>query len=286
VTDVLVPVAALVATAAAVRSTWSPCGLSMLSSITPFGERARRHSYRSTTAWFVAGAVVGGATTGAVAAGLAAAVRAAGVGTDARLVVALAAVAVAALSDLAPGGHHLPVHHRQVNERWLDQYRAWVYGAGFGWQIGCGLATYITTAAVYLTVVLAALTASPVAALAVVVGFGLVRGLAVLLSRRVTSPAALLAFHRRFAAAGPFAGRVVLATEAVAAGLLALGLAAPAGTAAVSVVTAVVGGAAVVAVVHRRAVTGWDATDGAVDRPAGEPAPAGPGPGPASVLAG
>ena len=55
----------------------------------------------------------------------------------------------------------LPIHRRQVNERWLDQYRPWVYGAGFGWQIGTGLSTYITTAAVYLMVVLGALTAGP-----------------------------------------------------------------------------------------------------------------------------
>ena len=37
------------------------------------------------------------------------------------------------------GGFILPVHHRQVNERWLDQFRPWVYGAGFGWQIGDGV---------------------------------------------------------------------------------------------------------------------------------------------------
>ena len=45
--------ASVVAVAAAVRSTWSPCGLSMLSTITPFGERAKGHSYRATAAWFV-----------------------------------------------------------------------------------------------------------------------------------------------------------------------------------------------------------------------------------------
>ena len=54
-----------------------------------------------------------------------------------------------------------PIHHRQVNERWLDQFRPWVYGAGFGWQIGAGLATYIKTCAVYLMIVLAALCGQP-----------------------------------------------------------------------------------------------------------------------------
>ena len=64
-------VAAMVAVAAAIRSTWSPCGLSMLSTITPLSERARGHSYRATTTWFVVGATVGGLTIGVVMALLA-----------------------------------------------------------------------------------------------------------------------------------------------------------------------------------------------------------------------
>ena len=70
-------------------------------------------------------------------------------------------------SDTRLGGFRLPFHSRQVNERWLDQFRPWVYGAGFGWQIGAGLVTYIKTAALYLMIVLAALTASPATALAI-----------------------------------------------------------------------------------------------------------------------
>ena len=119
------------------------------------------------------------------------------------LVAAVAGVValLAAASDTRLGGFHLPFHSRQVNERWLDQFRPWVYGAGFGWQIGAGLVTYIKTAALYLMIVLAALTASPATALAIGALFGLVRGLAVLLGRGITSPATLAAFHRRFTAA-------------------------------------------------------------------------------------
>src|ERR1700722_17242239 len=62
-------------------------------------------------------------------------------------------------------------------------------------------------------IVLAALTASPGAALAVGVLFGLVRGLAVLLGRDITSPAALAAFHRRFTDAGPVVLAAVVACE-------------------------------------------------------------------------
>ena len=44
---------AVTAVAAAARSTWSPCGLSMLSSITPFGEHGRRHRYAVTATWYL-----------------------------------------------------------------------------------------------------------------------------------------------------------------------------------------------------------------------------------------
>ena len=158
--------AAVVAVAAAIRSTWSPCGVSMLATVTPLAERGRGHRYRSTAAWFIAGGTVGGATLGLVMAGLALGVHAASPSTVTLAAVACVAALVAAASDARLGGFHLPFHSRQVNERWLDQFRPWVYGAGFGWQIGAGLVTYIKTAALYLMIVLAALTASPAAALA------------------------------------------------------------------------------------------------------------------------
>ncbi len=220
--DVGLPVlAGLVAVAAAVRSTWSPCGLSMLSTITPLTERGKGHSYPATASWFVAGATAGGASLGLIMAGLALAVSALDLSAVAAGSLSLAAVLVAAGSDSGIARRRLPVHRRQVNERWLDRYRPWVYGAGFGWQIGSGLATYITAAAVYLMVVLAGLTGRPVVALAVGTGFGFLRGLAVLLTRHLTEPSALLAFHRRFFELGPWADRLVVAVElASAAGII------------------------------------------------------------------
>ena len=50
----LLVAAASCAVAAALRSTWSPCGLSMLSKITPLAEPTRNYTYRGTVAWFVA----------------------------------------------------------------------------------------------------------------------------------------------------------------------------------------------------------------------------------------
>jgi hypothetical protein len=193
----MITAAVVLAIATAVRSTWSPCGMSMLATITPMAERARGHRYRSTALWFVTGAVVGGAMLGlatAVVAELAGVVD-----TGPTTLAALAAIAsvVAAASDARIGGFQLPVHHRQVNERWLDGFRPWVYGAGFGWQIGTGVVTYIKTADVYLVVVVAALTGDPAVALGVGALFGLVRGCAVFLGRNVTSPEALAGLHRR-----------------------------------------------------------------------------------------
>jgi hypothetical protein len=53
--------------------------------------------------------------------------------------------------------------------------------------------------------------------LAIGVLFGLVRGLAVLLGRSITSPASLAEFHRRFTRAGPAVLGVVMACEVAVA---------------------------------------------------------------------
>jgi len=194
----LVVAAGVVAVGAAVRSTWSPCGLSMLSSITPLTERAKGHRFGVTASWFIAGAVVGGTLLGALAALLAAGWHGLHLDRDlVRAVAAIAAVAAGAV-DLGLFPWQPPFFHRQVDDAWLRQYRPWVYGAGFGLQIGAGLATYIMTSAVVLTLVLAAMSGSPWVALGIGAGFGLVRGLAVLLGARATTPAALQSLHARF----------------------------------------------------------------------------------------
>lgn len=221
VEPLLVVLAAVVAIAAAMRSTWSPCGLSMLSTITPIGERGRNNRYYGTAAWFIAGAVLGGATLGMGAALLAAGVAALDLSGAALAGIAAVLGWLTIASDLNLGGFRLPSHTRQVNETWLDQYRSWVYGGGFGWQIGVGLATYVTTAAVYLTVAIAALSGSPLAAFAVVTGFGLVRGLAVLLGRGLTSPQRMMDLHRRLDELLPTAQRLIVLVQAAAVAVAA-----------------------------------------------------------------
>jgi hypothetical protein len=212
----------VVTVAAAVRSTWSPCGLSMLASITPLSEAGRGHRFRATAAWYVVGSTLGGASLGLFVGAVTVAVDAISLTSREAILVALGASAVAATSDAGLGGFHLPVHHRQVNERWLDRFRPWVYGAGFGWHIGTGLATYIMTAAVYLMIVLAALVGEPWLGVAFGVLFGLVRGLSVCLGRHITSAEALREFHRRFFEWGPRVGRITVAVEVMAIGLFAV----------------------------------------------------------------
>jgi hypothetical protein len=165
------------------------------------------------------------------------------------LVVAAIAAVVGGLSDLRPFGLHLPYHGRQVNEDWLAQYRSWVYGAGFGWQIGVGLATYIMTAAVYLLIVLAALTASPLAAFTVCVVFGLVRGTAIFLGAGQTTPARMRAFHARFDALREPVRLAVIAVQFAVAAAAGLALWTPAVGAVVAVgaITLAVVGLAVIA---------------------------------------
>lgn len=227
---VLTALALIVAVIAAARSTWSPCGVSMLSTITPVTEASRQRRYPFTVAWFLLGALAGGATLGLLAATLA--VGAAALDLTATTALgALAALAlIAAAFDARSFGLDLPGHGRQVNESWLTRYRSWVYGLGFGWQIGAGLATYIVTAAVYLTVVAAALTGSPAVAFGICLAFGTVRGLAIFLGVRLTTQSRLVEFHRRFEAAREPSRRVtigaLLAVGAVAAWVAAGPLAA------------------------------------------------------------
>lgn len=219
----LVALAALTAVAAATRSTWSPCGLSMLSTITPMAERSRGRRWGLTAAWFILGAALGGASLGVLALGGALVIGALGLSTATVLGLAAAAALVGAAMDLGVGTE-MPHHRRQVNELWLDQYRSWVYGIGFGWQIGTGLATYIMTAAVYLTVVLAALTGTPATAMGIAVLFGTVRGLAILTGFRLSDPERLRRFHRRFEEAGPSVRWAVIVVQ-VAVAVVAAGAA-------------------------------------------------------------
>src|SRR4249919_1505358 len=116
----------------------------MLASIHPLGERARGQSFFVTAVAYAFGSVAGAAALGAL---------------------------------LERSGRAIPSWHRQVNEDWLTQYRGWVYGLGFGVQLGLGVVTIVTTAAVYLTWVAAFVSGSAAIGAAVGAAFGLARAL-------------------------------------------------------------------------------------------------------------
>jgi hypothetical protein len=220
--SVLLPILALaVATVSAARGVWSPCGLSMLSSITPMAESGRGNRFDVTAAWFVVGSVVGGLSLGALAAVGATGVAALDLSTATRLGAGAVLATATASIDLGIAGVALPIFKRQVNDAWLRRYRSWAYGAGFGWQIGVGVATYIMTAGVFLTIGLAVLAASPGTALLVGATFGLVRGSAVFVSRPATTPAALGRVHERLEALGPASRAAAAGVQVVAAAALA-----------------------------------------------------------------
>jgi cytochrome c biogenesis protein CcdA len=170
----------------------------MLSTITPMTEVAKGHRFRVTAWWYVVGATLGGLSLGLLLAGPAALFGRLTLPEETRLLVVALGALVGVMSDGRLFGFQLPGHDRQVNERWLDRYRSWIYGVGFGWQIGFGLSTYIMTAGVYLLVVSAVASGSVFGAVLLCTLFGVIRGLAVFSAADITSQDSMADFHRRF----------------------------------------------------------------------------------------
>lgn len=188
----------------------------MLASIHPLGERARRNRWWLTATAYLTGSAVGGVLAGGVLGGLGS--QMVRVGMPARGWLLVGAAALAALADLRRGGVPWPVR-RQVDDAWLRRYRGWVYGGGFGVQLGLGLVTIVSTASVLLAWLAAVLAASPVAGAAVGLAFGLSRALPLLATARITSPPDLWAFQHRFQAAAGVARWATVAALGAGAAL-------------------------------------------------------------------
>lgn len=188
----------------------------MLSSITPLGERGRGNRWGTTVAWFVVGSTLGGAALGA---GLGLAGEGIGRLVDDRArLVGVVLLAVAALAvDAAPRPGMPPSWRRQVDERWMDEYRAWVYGLGWGAQLGAGVLTIVSSASTYLVLALALLLGSLPAGVALGTTFGLTRGLTLLTARTLGTPAALHHFHQSMQSRRHLATRAVIAADALVA---------------------------------------------------------------------
>jgi hypothetical protein len=182
----------------------------MLGSITPLGERSRGRRWGITVTAF---ALAAGAAGAALGAALGAAGGLVAISAPARTGLLGVAVAAAIVVDLVPG-MRAPGPRRQVNEAWLHRYRGWAYGAGFGIQLGLGVTTIVSTAAVYATGAAAFLAGSAAAGAVVGAAFGLARAATLLAAGGVDEPRALATLDRRLEAWERPARVAALAAEA------------------------------------------------------------------------
>jgi hypothetical protein len=181
----------------------------MLGSISPVGEAARNQRWWLTATTYVVASTGGGTLLGALLGG-AGAVMVGALAVPVRLGALGVVLVVAAAVDVVTRGAGPPSWHRQVDERWLTTYRGWVYGAGFGAQLGVGVATIVTSAATYATLAAALLAGSWSAGLAVGATFGAARTLPLLATAGVDAADHLHAVTRRVARAEPLAHRLTV----------------------------------------------------------------------------
>ena len=185
----------------------------MLGSITSLGERSRGRRWAFTYAWFVVGALAGGL---ALAAALIALREVGRLLPDAvALVIGFAGAGV--LLAVAALGRTPPSLDRQVDHRWLDRYRGWVIGAGFGFQLGAAVFTKISSFALYLLVLCALLGVSRASLLAAALGYAAVRGVSAAPGGRITSPRDLQRLTQRLARSEPLVERFGRASDVAAA---------------------------------------------------------------------
>ena len=186
----------------------------MLTSITPLGERGRGHRYAVTLTAYVVGCLLGGATTGVVLGLVGSLLPSLPV-----LLVGAAVCLAAAVADLR--GFRLG--RRQVDEDWLSRYRGWVYGVGFGYQLGLGVVTVVTSAATVAVLVLALLTQSVLGGLAVGLVFGGARAVPALLLGRARTHAQLRSVAAGLERRAPLAARTTAVALAAGGAVLTIG---------------------------------------------------------------
>ncbi len=188
----------------------------MLSSITPVGEGSRSQRWSVTVVAFTLGSVLGGAGTGLLAGGI-------GQWMDPAPAVSLAVLAVAAAATIVADlvGPTPPSLERQVDRTWMTRYRGWVYGLGYGVQLGCGFATYISSWATWLWLVAMVLVGDLGTALAMGMLHGAVRGASLWTTAPLTTADAIRAHHRLLHRIHPWVRRgahLALGVAVVAAG--------------------------------------------------------------------
>ena len=169
----------------------------MLASITPLGERGRRSRWGITVSAFLLGATLAGAAEGAVLGLLGLAVLGDGIGAHARLLVLTGRAGDSRRCSSWRCRRSPAPTVRSTSAGWTSS-AGWVYGFGFGAQLGLGITTVVTSAATYVAMLVAFLAADPGWGALVLGVFGAIRGVTPLLAARVQGPEQLRAFHVRF----------------------------------------------------------------------------------------
>jgi hypothetical protein len=185
----------------------------MLASINPLGERGRNQRYAVTVAAYVAASTLAGLAFGALL-GLF------GTPLSSSPVVVVSVGVLAALGlavDARVFGARVPGPRRQVDENWLATYRGWVYGAGFGAQLGVAFATIVTASVTWIAFACAFVSGSARGGAIIGGVFGVVRALPILSTRSVRTARDLRVLMARLARWRPRAAVVTTAAQAFAA---------------------------------------------------------------------
>ncbi len=167
---------AAAAVVAGITGAWSPCGFSMVETLSPAGYAGRRAVTVAACLTFTAGALAGGVLTFG---GLALLGDALGAGGAAAAGVA-AAVALAAAIGEARGTRIAPQVRRQVPESWRRVLPVPLAAGLYGVLLGLGFTTFILTFAVWALAALSVALGEPALGVAIGLGFGIGRALPVL----------------------------------------------------------------------------------------------------------
>ena len=189
----------------------------MLASITPLGERGRQSRWGVTVTAFLLGATVAGAAAGAALGWLG---GLAGLSSNIRLGVLLVALAGAILLDLLRGPSR--VHAGRSTSAGSTNTGAGSTASDTARNSGLAVSTVVSSAATYVALIAAFLSASPGTGAVVLGCFGAVRGLTPLAASGVRSQRELLDFHRTLAR---WRGRARWGAVAAQAGALLIALA-------------------------------------------------------------
>lgn len=205
---------------AGVAGTWSPCGMSMIETISIADRDRRRRQAGLAVAALTAGCVAGGVL---LFCGLAIAGELLwNGGRGPALVAALVATAAAAL-DVC-GVRVLPQIRHQVPEPWRRRMPLSLASAAYGVLLGLGITTFVMSYTLWAAAILSLLVASPAAGVVVGAAFGLGRALPIALLAPWADRDWAVAVQDRMMQ-HPATLRIVRALAAVMMGACAVGIA-------------------------------------------------------------